>query len=475
MLSWAMSHPSFKTQLFRFVDVFPATTDDADVLRHLREYFDEADAPRMVDLGVGVAGHVPGGEHLSASIARRNITKMAQQFVVGSGPEEALEGLHSLWRTGGAFTVDLLGEKTVTEAEADRYAARVGELLRVLGDGTQRWAPDDHLERDDVGPLPRTNISIKPTALASLYSPLTAEEGIEQAKQRLRPLLAEAVGRHAFVWFDMEHHEVKDLTIRLFRELLDEPQLVGLDAGIVIQAYLKDSLDDIADLIAWGSERNQREGTTPISIRLVKGAYWDSETITARAEGWPVPVFEHKEETDVNYERCVRLLHDHHGVVRAAFGTHNLRSLAYAIIYARSKGIPDAGYEIQMLYGMAEPMHAAIKRLGMRLRVYAPVGDLVPGMAYLVRRLLENTSNESFVRARFADGKRLDALVEPPSVDKLPAPDPPARRAPTDPDAPGPYCHEPHAEWRRSAVRDAFARDVDLLDVRRLTGGPDRR
>jgi RHH-type proline utilization regulon transcriptional repressor/proline dehydrogenase/delta 1-pyrroline-5-carboxylate dehydrogenase len=92
-------------------------------------------------------------------------------------------------------------------------------------------------------------------------------------------------------------------------------------------------------------------------VRLVKGAYWDAETVHARAEGWPVPVFEDKADTDANYERCVRLLHDHHGEVRAAFGSHNLRSLAYAITYARRKGIPDTGYEIQMLYGMAEPMH----------------------------------------------------------------------------------------------------------------------
>src|SRR5204862_6205930 len=115
------------------------------------------------------------------------------------------------------------------------------------------------------------------------------------------------------------------------------------------------------------------------------GAYGDAETAQSRAEGWPEPVYANKGETDANYERCVRLLHDHHGEVRAAFGSHNLRSLAYAVTYARSKGIPDTGYEIQMLYGMAEPMHVAIKRLGLRLRVYSPVGELVPGMAYLVR------------------------------------------------------------------------------------------
>src|SRR5437764_6163665 len=132
MLGWAMSHPSFKTQLFRFVDVFPATHSDADVLRHVREYFDGADVPRALDMGVGVADHVPGGGAVTAGIARRNIKRMAEQFIVGTAPAEAAARLHRLWRDGAGFVVDLLGEKTVTEVEADRYAARVDELVSSL-------------------------------------------------------------------------------------------------------------------------------------------------------------------------------------------------------------------------------------------------------------------------------------------------------------------------------------------------------
>ena len=458
MLGYAMSHPSFKTQLFRFVDVFPATSGDEDVLRHIDEYFQGGDAPRLLALGVDLAEHVPFGDHFSASVARRNITRMAQQFIVGSTPAEAVEGLHRLWRQGSAFTCDLLGEKTVTDAEADRYARRVRTLLDALADATAAWAPDDHLERDDIGPLPRVNLSIKPTALAPHYAPLTREVGLAEAKARLRPLLALARERDAFVYFDMEHYDVKDLTLQLFRDLLDEPDLTQLEAGVVVQAYLKDSRDDVAELIAWSAARAR-----PITVRLVKGAYWDAETITAAAEGWPAPVFERKEETDANYERCARLLHDHHGEVRAAFGSHNLRSLAYAVTYARGKGIPDAGYELQMLYGMAEPVQAAIRRLGLRLRIYAPVGELVLGMAYLVRRLLENTSNESFVRHRFAEGRALDELLEPPHVDHIPEPEPPARRPHTDPEEPGPYHHEPSAEWRRPSVRASFSDALDRV------------
>ncbi|HMJ79174.1 MAG TPA: bifunctional proline dehydrogenase/L-glutamate gamma-semialdehyde dehydrogenase, partial [Iamia sp.] len=197
-----------------------------------------------------------------------------------------------------------------------------------------------------------------------------------------------------------------------------------------------------------------------VTVRLVKGAYWDTETIEAQAAGWPVPVFEEKEETDASYERCVRLLHDHHGGVRAAFASHNLRSLAYAIEYGRESGIGDDGYEIQMLHGMAEPIHQAIRRMGLRLRVYAPVGELVPGMAYLVRRLLENTSNESFVRHRFADDDDLDTLIAAPEVETLPGLGSPERTT-TDAADPAPYAPEPVREWRRRSPRDAFAAAVD--------------
>ena len=245
----------------------------------------------------------------------------------------------------------------------------------------------------------------------------------------------------------MEHYDVKDLTLRLFTELLDEPELAQLQR--------RHRHPGLPEGLARGRGAHRSHGRRSARRRSPCG--WSrARTGTPRpcrpaAEGWPVPVFEHKAETDANFERCVRLLHDHHGEVRAAFGSHNLRSLAYAVTYARAKGIPDTGYELQMLHGMAEPIHAAIRRLGLRLRVYAPVGELVPGMAYLVRRLLENTSNESFVRARFADGKELDELVEAPRVDHIPDPEPPAHRG----------RDRPRSSWRlraRAACRVASRR-----------------
>jgi RHH-type proline utilization regulon transcriptional repressor/proline dehydrogenase/delta 1-pyrroline-5-carboxylate dehydrogenase len=455
MLDWAMSHPDFKTRLFHFVDVFPATRGDEDVVRHLEDYFSGVEIPPPLKLGMEFADRLPFGNVLSAQVARRNIRRMARQFIVGESPEDAAETLHHLWRQGSGYTVDLLGEKVLTAGQADEYAARVEQMLRVLAEASLQWAPDDHLERDDLGPLARLNVSVKPTALSPLFAPLTAEEGLEQAKTRLRPVLISAAELGAFINLDVEQYDVKDLTLRLLTELWEEPQFRDLEAGVVVQAYLKEASRDLTGLIDWSANRKR-----PITVRLVKGAYWDTETVIARAEGWPSPVFERKSETDRNYERCVRILHDNHGKVRAAFGTHNLRSLAYAIVSARDQGISDNGYELQMLYGMAEPIQAAIRRLGLRLRIYAPVGELIPGMAYLVRRLLENTSNESFIRHRFAEGRDLEELLQPARVADLPGPEPAVRRPATRAVAPGPYLPEPVSEWRRAGVRTAFSSAV---------------
>lgn len=461
LLDQAMANTAFKTDLFRFVDVFPATGDDDDVLGHLVEYLTHEEAPGLVRHGLGLARRFSAlGAPAAAGLTRRNVTRMAGQFIVGTSPEEARHTLRTLWTTGCAGTVDLLGEKTVTEDEADRYAARVTELVNVLADDARRWPARPHLDVDDRGPVPRVNVSVKPTALAPSYTPLTRDAGLAQAKKRLRPLLTLAVERGAFVNFDMEHADVKDLTLELVRDLLEEPAFTGLEAGVVVQAYMRDSFRDLNDLIAWSSQRQN-----PVTIRLVKGAYWDTETAHAAAAGWPSPVYANKEETDANYERCTRLLHDHHGEVKAAFGSHNLRSIAHAIAYARSLGIADNGYEVQMLAGMAEPVQASIARMGLRLRIYAPVGDLVPGMAYLVRRLLENTSNESFVRHRFAEGRALKELTLPPEADleRLDATPEEAlvRRGPTDAGEPGPYRPEPPAQWRSALVRSSFGAALD--------------
>jgi RHH-type proline utilization regulon transcriptional repressor/proline dehydrogenase/delta 1-pyrroline-5-carboxylate dehydrogenase len=403
-----------------------------------------------LELGIDVADHVPLGAVITAAVARRSVLRMARQFIVGATPERALRGLLRLWDGGEAFTVDLLGEKVVADHEADRYAERVVELLDVLGRATREWPANMVLERDPWGELPRMNVSVKPTALSPRFAPLTGAEGLDDALGRLRPALDAARAHGATVHLDTEHDEAKDLTLELLRRVGAEYPDVQL--GCVVQAYRRDAFGDLRGVVEWSRDAL----TWPLQIRLVKGAYWDQERIVARAAGWPVPVFEHKDETDANYERCTQFLIEHAGAVRPAIASHNLRSLAYAIASARAASLDETAVEYQLLYGMAEPVHTALTAMGLRVRVYCPVGELVPGMGYLVRRLLENTSNEGFVRQNFAEGRPLDELVAPPRVvpsalDAAP-PDTPTR-SPTDADAPGLFTNEPHTELRRPGPR----------------------
>src|SRR5439155_16939201 len=147
-----------------------------------------------------------------------------------------------------------------------------------------------------------------------------------------------------------------------------------------------------------------------------KGAYWDYETIKARANGWPVPVFQQKWESDANFERCTRFVLQNAEYLRPALGSHNIRSLAHGIAAAQVLGLPPAALELQMLYGMADAEKQALVERRQRLRIYMPYGELIPGMAYLVRRLLENTSNDSFLRAGFVENVSVDELLREPTT-----------------------------------------------------------
>jgi RHH-type proline utilization regulon transcriptional repressor/proline dehydrogenase/delta 1-pyrroline-5-carboxylate dehydrogenase len=189
----------------------------------------------------------------------------------------------------------------------------------------------------------------------------------------------------------------------------------------------------------------------------VKGAYWDSEIAWAKQKGWPIPVFLDKQETDANYEKLTGLLLESHDIVDAAFGSHNIRSLAHAIVAAKRVGVPKRGYEIQMLYGMGEPIRRAIIRNGERVRIYLPVGQLLPGMAYLIRRLMENTSNTSFLRQTYADEADINNLIAPPAPRKPFKKVQPGVRQRVQAAVPGPFCNEPLLDFSRLENRQQFA------------------
>jgi RHH-type proline utilization regulon transcriptional repressor/proline dehydrogenase/delta 1-pyrroline-5-carboxylate dehydrogenase len=150
-----------------------------------------------------------------------------------------------------------------------------------------------------------------------------------------------------------------------------------------------------------------------LTLRLVKGAYWDHETIEAAQHGWTPPVWTQKAESDRCFERLTRRLIDAYPLVRPAIASHNVRSVAHAVVYARRAGLGPADLELQVLRGLGDDLQDALAAEHLRGRTYCPVGDLVAGMAYLVRRLLENTSNDSFLASR-TSGADLDQLLSPP-------------------------------------------------------------
>lgn len=411
IMEWSMKMPAFKVEMFRFVDVLPVLHDSTDVARHIQEYFcrPEQDFPQALQWGLKTLKPGSMMARMAASQIEKNVVSMARSFIAGTDAEDAMSALRKLWKREVAFTVDLLGEATVSEQEAADYERRYLDLIENLAAEVGRWKGNPRLERDAWGEIPRVNVSIKLSSLYSQIEPAAMDHSIAALVQRLRPIFLRAKELGVFLNLDLEHYALKEVTLGLFRALLEDPAFDGFQAGCVIQAYLRDSERDLRALIDWARLHGR-----VVTVRLVKGAYWDYETIHAQQMGWPVPVFTDKGSTDANYERLSRLLLENAEVVRPAFASHNVRSLAYAIATARALGLADDAYEFQMLYGMAEPLKAAVQKLGFRLREYVPVGEMIPGMAYLVRRLLENTSNESWLRHRFVDGASAEALLAAP-------------------------------------------------------------
>ena len=411
MMEWAMKDDHFKTQLFRFVDVLPSLASAGEVARHLQEYLgtDEANLPPALRMGLKAAG---GASWLVGAGVRSQVTAMAGTFLLGDKPKEILGTLHELHDQGLAFTVDILGETVVSEAEADRYAQRYLDLMDALGPAIARWPRTCKSNESSTGPVPPLNLSVKLSALYSQVHPADPDTAIEQISGRLRPILRRAKDLGAFINFDMESYGLKNLTLRLFKTIFAEPEFAAQPAcGLAMQAYLKDCDLDLRDLIAWSRERRRR-----VTVRLVKGAYWDYESIIAQQRHWPVPVFARKPESDANFEKLSLVLLENADAVDAAFGTHNVRSIAHILAQADRLKLSRRAFEFQMLYGMAEPIKAAVLQLNCRLRDYCPVGELLPGIAYFVRRLLENTSNEGFLANKFAKGASRDDLLKAPDL-----------------------------------------------------------
>jgi RHH-type proline utilization regulon transcriptional repressor/proline dehydrogenase/delta 1-pyrroline-5-carboxylate dehydrogenase len=474
VMDWCMKHEDFKVQLFRFVDVFPCLTTDKSLGNHIQEYFggDNQDIPAVLRWGAkGVKlGGAVGSKVLNAAISY-NIQNIARQFIVGEDTKTAVRNLGRLRRHGFAFTVDVLGEATVNEEEAEQYVAAYIELLKELKKEQAHWEAlkrtQNHGSGKDLdwGCAPKINVSVKPTALYSQIKPADFEGSVQDILARMKRIYEQVIEANGFMCIDMESYRYKDITLEVFRRLRCDRRFRDYHhLGIALQAYLRDNDNDLDELLAWSGKNN-----LPISIRLVKGAYWDYESVTAEQKGWEVPVYAHKPETDAAFERQAYKILQNHKLCHLACASHNIRSISAVMKFAEALNVPDDRYEFQVLYGMAEPVRYGIQKVASRIRLYCPYGKLVPGMAYLVRRLLENTANESFLRQSFAEGHEIEQLLEDPhkTLELQLASEKP-KTIPARKGGVAPFRNEPAVDFKKQAQRQAFPKAI--AELRRQLG-----
>lgn len=470
LLDWGTRDEQFKVQLFRFIDVLPALQTDTQFVRILKEYFQDLPSlPTPLRWLLIRFSNNPLTARMGTRVLRQQFLKMGYTFMAGESVGQAVPTLAHLWQARCASSIDLLGEASVSESEADHYHQRCLQTLNHMHKVSQQWKPQPILETDHLGSLPRINLSIKLSALYSQLDPIDPDGSYAGLAPRLRSIVDLAQALPASITFDMEQAELEPLIVMVFTRLFAEPSYQNFPhAGIALQAYLQHSGHTLEHLLDWGKKRK-----APFGIRLVKGAYWDSEVIRYQQRGWPIPVYLKKTDTDANYEYLAQRVLDHRPFIRPAFGSHNIRTLAFIRALGDSLHLLPETIEYQMLYGMAEPLRDAVVEQGFRLRVYTPIGELLPGMAYLVRRLLENTSNESFIRRQYESAESVDHLLMPPSNSiqdgeegTLPKID--TESPALNGDSPNKFFNAPHSDFSRPHIQHEFTRA--LTDIAPLLG-----
>ncbi len=333
----------------------------------------------LLVVGAVVSFVLPG---VVVGLARWTLRRIVGHLVVDARPEPLGKAITRLRAGGDRLNLNLLGEAVLGEQEARRRL-----------DGTREM-----LERPDVD-----YVSIKVSAVASNLSMWAFDQTVERVVERLRPLYETASqGEPTFINLDMEEYRDLDLTLAVFTTILDE--FPHLEAGVVLQAYLPDSLAAMQRLQAWAAER-RAAGGAPIKVRVVKGANLAMETVDATVHGWPLATWGSKRETDTSYKRVLRwaMTPERVDAVRLGVAGQNLFDVAHAWLLAGERGVRDA-VEIEMLLGMATGPTAAVRRDVGHLLLYTPVvrpEEFDVAISYLVRRLEENASPENFMSAVF--------------------------------------------------------------------------
>ncbi len=336
----------------------------------------------LISLGGGIGVIVPWPV---IPIARRVLRRMVSHLVIDATPAKLEKSLAHLRGQGAKLNINLLGEAVLGEKEAARRLVGTRELLA----------------RDDVD-----YVSVKVSSVASQLSMWGFDETVDRVVRHLTPLYEQAATTRGtkFINLDMEEYRDLDLTIAVFTRILDQPALRTLEAGIVLQAYLPDSVAALEKLTQWAKAR-VASGGAGIKVRIVKGANLAMERVDATIHGWPLATWPTKQATDTNYKRMLvaALTPDATAAVRVGVAGHNLFDLAFAWLLASGRGV-EHQVDVEMLLGMATAQAQAVRADIRRLRLYTPVvhpDEFDSAISYLVRRLEENASDENFMSALF--------------------------------------------------------------------------
>lgn len=342
-----------------------------------------------------------------ASVVRLMVRTMAKRFIAGESINTCHQTLSHLRATKREATLDQLGELVVSAKEADEYFEKVLQLIH----GLKQHIPKGEKNKAQIL---NAHVSIKVSALSHDFKPQAFEDTFEKVAPRLRRILQEAQREEVFINIDAEHYHYRDLVFQIYSKvLLETPELkTYAQTGIVVQAYLRDGARHLMDVIALAKKRNLK-----MPVRLVKGAYWDAETIEGEAHQFTPPQFLNKEESDLHFRQLCYLVLKHHEHIQLAIASHNLQDHAF-VESVRELRFPQAPViEHQCLHMTYEALSHGLSKMGWPTRNYMPIGNLLVGMAYLVRRIMENSSQVG-VLSIMRSHQRASGLVSPVEIHK---------------------------------------------------------
>lgn len=377
--------------------------------RRLKKKSQERALPSRYSFGIKVAYYIalilPARP--MAAIVRKSVRLMARRFIAGESIEKADKSLKGLSVTGRDVTLDQLGELVVSEREADHYKTEVLKLVRGFSLHVSKG-------ETNLAGINRAHVSIKVSALCSDFKPHAPDYTYGLVAPRLKEILLAAKDEDVFINIDAEHYHYRDIVFKIYkRVLLETPELKDYKAtGIVIQAYLRDASKHLKEVIELASVRGLM-----MPVRLVKGAYWDAETVEGDAHSFNAPQFLNKEETDIHFRQLIVKIYEAHPHLKLAIASHNFADHAFARA-TKEVLFPDIGeIEHQCLHMTYEALSTALAKMKWATRNYVPVGSLLVGMAYLVRRIMENSSQVG-VLTIMRSHKKHQTLMSPYAIHK---------------------------------------------------------